>query len=198
MLEHLGPAASGRKLRLFACGYLREATDDPLDDLIHPIEVAEAFADGVAPEAEVAGVREALAGRGIASDLWLCSAAEKLYGPVPFELAHRVIDDIHCSDYEALGDALDEFGLLQGADVLREVFGNPFRPAALAPAWLTSDVVALARGIYEERAFDRMPILADALQDAGCDNDDVLSHCRDPKQVHVRGCWVVDLILGKG
>jgi len=83
------------------------------------------------------------------------------------------------------------------ATLLREIFGNPFRPVSADPAWLTSDVVALARGIYDDRAFDRMPILADALQDAGCDNEDILSHCRDPQQVHVRGCWVVDLVLGK-
>ncbi|MBN9119184.1 MAG: hypothetical protein J0I06_08490 [Planctomycetes bacterium] len=77
------------------------------------------------------------------------------------------------------------------------MFGNPFRPVACDPAWLTSDVVALARGIYEEKTFDRMPILADALQDIGCTNEDVLSHCRATNQVHVRGCWVVDLLLGK-
>jgi hypothetical protein len=83
------------------------------------------------------------------------------------------------------------------ADLLRDIFGNPFHPVVLDPAWLTADVLLLARGIYEERAFDRMPILADALQDAGCDNEDVLNHCRDAKQVHVSGCWVVDLVLGK-
>jgi hypothetical protein len=64
------------------------------------------------------------------------------------------------------------------------------------PAWLTSNVVAIAQGIYAERAFDRMPILADALEDAGCDNADVLNHCREAG-VHVRGCWVVDLLLVK-
>jgi hypothetical protein len=83
------------------------------------------------------------------------------------------------------------------AALLAEIVGNPFRPVSLNPAWLTSDVLALARGIYEERAFDRMPILADALQDAGCDNGAVLSHCRDTSLTHVRGCWVVDLLLGK-
>ncbi|OWK45372.1 hypothetical protein FRUB_01703 [Fimbriiglobus ruber] len=61
---------------------------------------------------------------------------------------------------------------------------------------MTSNVVALACGIYQERAFDRMPILADALQDAGCDSDDILAHCRGDGP-HVRGCWVVDLLLGK-
>ena len=62
--------------------------------------------------------------------------------------------------------------------------------------WLTSAVVALARGIYADRAFDRLPILADALQDAGCDSDSVLSHCRDAGP-HARGCWVVDLLIGR-
>jgi hypothetical protein len=64
------------------------------------------------------------------------------------------------------------------------------------PSWLTSTVVALAEGIHQERAFDRLPILADALQDAGCDNDDILNHCRQPGE-HVRGCWVVDLLTGR-
>jgi hypothetical protein len=80
--------------------------------------------------------------------------------------------------------------------LLREIFGNPFRPVSFDAAWVTSTVLALAEGIYQERAFDRLPILADALQDAGCDNDDILNHCRGDGP-HVRGCWVVDAILGK-
>ena len=80
--------------------------------------------------------------------------------------------------------------------LLRDIFGNPFRPVAAEPRWLTSDVVALARGIYDDRAFDRLPILADALEEAGCDHPDVLSHCRGPGP-HARGCWVVDGVLGK-
>jgi hypothetical protein len=82
------------------------------------------------------------------------------------------------------------------AVLVREIFGNPFRPVAVDPAWLTSDVVLLAQGIYDERAFDRLPILADALQDAGCDCDDLLAHLRGPGP-HVRGCWALDLVLGK-
>ncbi|HVL13620.1 MAG TPA: hypothetical protein VM529_13715 [Gemmata sp.] len=82
--------------------------------------------------------------------------------------------------------------------VLHDIFGPlPFRDVPVAPAWLTSDVTALARGVYVEKAFDRMPILADALQDAGCDNDEVLNHCRAAGWEHVRGCWVIDLLLGK-
>jgi hypothetical protein len=68
---------------------------------------------------------------------------------------------------------------------------------AFNPAWRSPDVLALARGIEADQAFDRMPILADALQDAGCDCDDILNHLRDPNAAHVRGCWALDLILGK-
>jgi hypothetical protein len=81
--------------------------------------------------------------------------------------------------------------------LIRDIFGNPFRPVAFDPAWRTSDVTLLARGIYEEKAFDRMPILADALQEAGCEVADLLDHLRDRKQTHVRGCWALDLVLGK-
>jgi hypothetical protein len=82
------------------------------------------------------------------------------------------------------------------AALIRCLAGNPFRPAAFDPAWRTATVVALAEGIYEERAFDRMPILADALQEAGCEDAEVLDHCRGPGP-HGRGCRVIDLLLGK-
>ncbi|MBM3982116.1 MAG: hypothetical protein FJ304_18005 [Planctomycetes bacterium] len=85
---------------------------------------------------------------------------------------------------------------MQQAARLREVVGNPFRPVAFAPEWRTDTAIALARTMYEAREFGAMPILADALQDAGCDNDDILNHCRGDGP-HVRGCWVVDLVLGK-
>jgi hypothetical protein len=81
--------------------------------------------------------------------------------------------------------------------LIRDIFGNPFRPIRLAPGWRTADVLALARGVYDDRAFDRLPILADALVDAGCDDETVLAHCRSDGP-HVRGCWVVDLVLGEG
>ena len=69
-------------------------------------------------------------------------------------------------------------------------------PVTFSPEWKTDTALSLARQMYESRDFSPMPILADALQDAGCDNEDVLSHCRGPGP-HVRGCWVVDLVLGK-
>jgi hypothetical protein len=82
------------------------------------------------------------------------------------------------------------------AALLRDILGNPFRPVEFDAGWPTSTVVSLAHAIYQERAFERMPILADALEDAGCTNADFLNHCRQPGE-HVRGCWVVDLVLDK-
>ncbi len=83
------------------------------------------------------------------------------------------------------------------------VFGNPFRPVCLDPAWRTPTVVALAQAAYDDRILpagtldpDRLAVLADALDDAGCTDTDILSHLREPA-LHVRGCWVVDAILGK-
>jgi hypothetical protein len=80
--------------------------------------------------------------------------------------------------------------------ILRDIFGNPFRPITFSPEWRTDTTIALARQMYESRDFSGMPILADALQDAGCDHGDILNHCRQPGE-HVRGCWVVDLLSGK-
>jgi hypothetical protein len=85
------------------------------------------------------------------------------------------------------------------AALARCIFGNPFRPVSLNPEWLQwSDgtVRIMAQAIYEERAFDRLPILADALEEAGCMNADMLGHCRGPGP-HAKGCWVVDLLVGK-
>ena len=82
------------------------------------------------------------------------------------------------------------------ANLLRDIFGNPFRPVAFSPSWRTDTAVAIARQMYESRDFSAMPILADAIQDAGCDSEDMLTHCRGDGP-HVRGCWVVDLVLGK-
>jgi len=82
------------------------------------------------------------------------------------------------------------------ADLLRELIGNPFRKTPLAPDWLTASVTELASSIYDELAFDRMPELIGALEEAGCANTDLLDHCRQSGP-HVRGCWVVDLLLRK-
>jgi hypothetical protein len=83
------------------------------------------------------------------------------------------------------------------ADLYRCVVGNPFRQILFSPAWQIPTVVRLGNAIYADRDFDLLPILADALEEAGCDNEDILAHCRGPGP-HVRGCWVIDLVLEKG
>ncbi|WP_238389243.1 hypothetical protein [Urbifossiella limnaea] len=80
--------------------------------------------------------------------------------------------------------------------LVRCVSGNPFHPSPFSPTWRTEAVVGLARGMYESRGFGPMPVLADALEDAGCADAAILTHCRGDGP-HVRGCWVVDLVLGK-
>jgi hypothetical protein len=106
---------------------------------------------------------------------------------------------VHGESFAGQYRALVEAEFARQAGLLRDVVGNPFRPSAIDPAWLAWNdrcVERLARLVYEEHAFDRLPILHDALLDAGCDDERVLAHCR-PAEGHVRGCWVLDLLLGQ-
>jgi hypothetical protein len=84
--------------------------------------------------------------------------------------------------------------------LLRDLFFNPFRPLpSIDQSWLlwnSGTIPRLAQATWHERRFGDLPILADALEEAGCDNADILAHCRQPGE-HVRGCWVIDLLLGK-
>ncbi len=82
------------------------------------------------------------------------------------------------------------------AALLRDIFGNPFHQMILDPTWLTPEVIDLARLIYDKQSFDQMPQLADTLEAAGCTNEEIVAHCRSPG-LHVRGCFVVDLVSGK-
>jgi hypothetical protein len=85
-------------------------------------------------------------------------------------------------------------------DLLRDLMGNPFRPPSVLSsnwlAWQGGTVVALARAIYDEHSFDQLPVLGDALEDAGCDNQRILEHCRG-QGPHARGCWLLDLLAGR-
>lgn len=178
-----------RRFRLFAATCCRYVWGHFTDELFRQaVEVAEAFADGLATEQD----RKQAWGNahsvgwntGATGVHW---AAINTVGDQPFAIyfPHYVLD---LSDNESASTLI--------AHWLLDIFGNPYRPMSLEPSWLTSTVVALAEGIYQERAFDRMPILADALMDAGCDSEDVLNHCRGSGP-HVRGCWVVDLLTGR-
>ena len=217
---------SERKLRLYATAGCRRIWHLLRDERSRTaVEVAEQFADGHVTED--ARDRACTAADEATTDLWLAteenergavsnwdsanlsvSTACNAVGPTEdfvgaeaelFYLAANPIEArmLEVREHGHNGDATLAAERVIHLALLHDIFGNPFRPVSLAPAWLTSDVLLLARGIYNEKAFDRMPILADALQDAGCDNPDVLNHCRDTNQVHVRGCWVLDLVLGK-
>jgi hypothetical protein len=102
--------------------------------------------------------------------------------------------------HAALGhSAVDESERTAICSVLREVVGNPFRSPNVSPDWLVwadGMIPKLALAIYEERAFDRLPTLGDAIEESGCADADLLGHLRSSGP-HVRGCWALDLILGK-
>ena len=216
---------SDRKLRLFACAcYHRIAHVLPHPVARDAILTAERFADGAASAAEFqaadARIRELAdaiepqwrasdgderralhpthAALALAGVVCWCEpqkaawyASSNAYLEYPY-LANPGVDVHSPSRYEA--EAAEKRAQCR---LLREIFGNPFRPPAFSSEWRTDTAIALARQMYEAREFSAMPILADALQDAGCDNAGVLNHCRDPNATHVRGCWVLDLVLGK-
>jgi hypothetical protein len=178
-----------RKFRLFATLCCRHIWDEfRHEECWRAVEVAEDFADNLATESDrkIAwrNVHTVTSKTGMVGIGW---AAVNAVGEQPYArfFAPYVIK---------YGKQGGEKNLV--ARWLIDIFGNPYRPITLNPSWLTSTVLSLATGIYDEKAFDRMPILADALQDAGCDNAEILNHCRQPGE-HVRGCWAVDLLLDK-
>lgn len=176
-------AASDRKLRLFAVACSRRAW--PLiDDLGRAaVELAESFADGRANSEQLRAARLACKGSGGHSS-WYAAVTDPAVAARNAALS--AVGGASHPDHERLAQA----------DLLRDIFGNPFRPVTVQPSWLTPAVLTLAGRIYDERAWDRLPDWADALVDAGCDAAEVLNHCRGPGE-HVRGCWVVDLLLGR-
>jgi hypothetical protein len=86
-------------------------------------------------------------------------------------------------------------GMIERARIMREIFS--IRPVAFDTSWLTTTVVSLAKQMYDSRDFAPMPILADALMDAGCSEEEILKHCRG-LTTHMRGCWVLDLLTVRG
>jgi hypothetical protein len=192
MLDFLNGRASVRKFRLYSCADCRRVWSWFEEFERQAIEVAEQYADGNASDAELVAINQVRGMSGsIAYQTTVTNAASGAFGTA-YSIAGTVGHTVDVEEIESVTKAEKR---LQGG-VVRDIFGNPFRPVAFDPAWFTPTVLALANGIYTDRAFDRMPILADALEEAGCDNPDILLHCREPGE-HVRGCWVVDLVLGK-
>jgi hypothetical protein len=192
-LLRLSPGrVSGRRLRLFACQCAR-STHGFNDAICHrAIEVAEQIAEGTAEPAEQLTVFDqvqVLCDTVANADWYVAHAARAVLDPNAHQAAAQAHE--HLAGFEAEAGGGTTWYCIHWA---RDIFGNPFRPVDFAP-WRTDTAVALARQMYKAREFSVMPILADALQDAGCDNEEALSHCRGAGP-HVRGCWVVDGVLG--
>jgi hypothetical protein len=207
--------ASERKLRLFACACCRRVWHllaDPRSR--QALEVAERYADGHASAVELATARLAVltaAQRARDQAAWavywtlnrvpgenvrsVCAAAAEALARTAARGAKSAGASRSADAWHAAGKA-EEFAQVR---LLREVFGNPFGAPAVSPAWLTwhrGTVRHMAQSIYESRRFEELPILGDALEEAGCMDEQILAHCRGGGE-HVRGCWVVDRLLGK-
>jgi len=211
MLAFLWRRLSIRKLRLIACAFCRRVWSAMTDERSRrAIAAAESLADGLAdmnavPRTEIEAQRawdDAISdGRRChaAAAAWVTLAADDWnaewdIGEGPTKAVSWAATNARWVEG---GGELEQREKVAQAEILRDVTGPiPLRSIAVSPTWLTINVVALAQAIYEERAFDRLPILADALEDAGCTKAEILNHCRQ-SGVHVRGCWVIDLLLGK-
>jgi hypothetical protein len=208
--EFLCGKTSDRKLRLFAvacCRWMwhemsrssifksiprppecvRISSERLPERVLKAVEVAERFADGKATREELAKARDTVPS--LFSHGTLPGGGLRWWDYLPMRAWSATADSIDAEPGISRYGATDAF-------IFRDIFGNPFRPVTVNPSWLTANVLAIAQRIYDERRCRDMPILGDALEDTGCDNASILEHCRSGGE-HVRGCWVVDLLLGK-
>lgn len=215
MLEFLRDKASDRKLRLFAAACCRQHWDLLIDERSrNAVEFSEQVADGISSDASwspiylnawavlnrlgsdshVSAARAA--GRTVEREAYSASCLTKNEA---VELAAELVS-ARAPEGTAKEDELYWRGKVEAnkrlASLLQDIFGNPIRPVTADPNWLTPNIIAYAKAIYDEQAFDRLRWLGKALDAVGCDNEDIWSHCRSGGP-HVRGCWVVDLLLGK-
>jgi len=218
MLDLLRGKVSERKLRLFAVACCRRLWHLLKDERSrNAVEVAEEMADGRATRSDPHQVSKH------SYHAWMDKIHQRLNGPqspeeelaVPAALdPERAAGTVYrCLEAIRFAPAGGIFELVRNPNamfypatepeaaaqslLLRDIFGPRFfRAVTINPAWLTSTVVSLGQAIYDERAFDHMPVLADALEESGCTNQEMLAHCRGGSE-HVRGCWLIDVILGK-
>jgi len=202
MLEYIGNKASDRKLRLFAVACCRQVQHLLVDKQSRvAINVAERYAEGLASNEELARADRAVLDLGNADDsdceanlaraTTAYVASRGALMAASFTLLYSVDQPSNSRDWSR-----QKSDLIQRRALLNDIVGNPFHPARIDLTYLTPPVTNLAQAIYDDRTFDRLPILADALEDAGCTNQDILAHCRGGGE-HVLGCWVVDLLLAK-
>jgi hypothetical protein len=211
MLAHLGDAVSERKLRLFACaccrriwrqieGYRKDFGEQTVEMFTAPVPVAEAYADGQAT------LEQMHAASGWLGEIgeWCSEGPEYAFMDCAGDVDRLRGVPAWITEYGGLdGDDLRAEPKAQAA-LLRDVFGNPFRPSSFPPAWRTAQATSIAEAAYEDRALsegalnvERLAVLADALEEGGCTDADLLAHLRSAGP-HVRGCWALDLVLGKG
>jgi hypothetical protein len=192
MLRYLGDERSPRKYRLLCIGFCRYIAPLVSDSGRYALYVAERHADSNATTEELDAANLVVQEQG------RIASVEQQMLLEPITWATWTQEGVHlsvASTRTSCEKILKSEGRRQ-RNLVRCIFGNPFRPVTLNSKWLTPTVKQLAEQIYNERAFDRMPILADALEEAGCTVKEVLEHCRNSGE-HVRGCWVVDKVLGR-
>jgi hypothetical protein len=209
ILNFLTSKASPRKLRLYAIGCCRRIWRELADDrCLYAVEVAQRFVDGRASEADLFA-----AGQMVVSVARILGdphspASEATYSRGGAAWAATRMPAWHAA-WDAAWDArVVARDCIAGTDwekerrwqaaLLLDLFANPFHTVRIDPTWLVQGdgaVANLARVIYDEDRFGDLPILADALEEAGCTSTEMLSHCR-AAQPHYRGCWVVDAVLG--
>jgi hypothetical protein len=222
MLAFLRGKVSDRKFRLFSCACCRRIwhllSDNPSRWVL---KVAEAYADGMATLDEMSAAYSTIfeylnSGEPGAENAACAVSCAANNSDDPHYCNVDALDNaLAASSWAATTFANPSATHIEGgraprevairdcelanqAALLRDIVGNPFRPVSVDRAWLAwqdGTVIKLAQGLYEENAFDRLPILADALEEAGCSDVALLSHLRSPGP-HVRGCFPVDLILG--
>jgi hypothetical protein len=212
LLEYMTGRASSRKFRLFGCACCRRIWHLLNEPSRNAVSVAERYADGLATDGEVEAARrdmnecctEAALTPGLPAEYsWAYSAARMVLFDTPSwkpnsaeQWAFGATRAAAEAAWRHNGDGGPGLEGRHQLALLRDVFENPYRPGWIDPGVLTPAVASLAEVIYAKSAFDRLPVLADALEEAGCDDEDVLGYCRHGGP-HVRGCFVVDLVLGK-
>lgn len=222
MVEFLRGRSSERKLRLFASACCRRIVHLPVDErLLQVIEASERYADGDATMDEVLAAWDA-------TDKAVWAFNGVLSEQIALVAVRQATRDLAARDcVRACQQTLEAFEQerawlpwerrtvrwwlemragVEGtvgkerriqSDLLRCIVSNPCRPTPIATAWRTPQVVALARAIDDGRAFERMPSLGEALDEVDCDDGPILEHCRGAGP-HAKGCWVIDILLGKG
>lgn len=214
---------SDRKLRLFACACYRRISHVLPDALAREcVDVAERFAEGRATDEErheahdrIGAVMDGLEPRWRASQgneraqiapthtalglagtcLWDSAQKAAYYASSNAYLGLAMLMNPGVASYDPGYSATQAAEERAQLGLLRCIVGNPFRVVMVQPEWQNEQVVTLAQGIYDENAFERLAMLADALREAGCTDSAMLDHCRNDGP-HGRGCWVVDVLLG--